>query len=218
LRDGKVSAPGWLNVALAAVMLAVAACCAVRLAIWLLRGRAAEPEADGLHLAMGVAMAGMLVPGLSAVRGTAWLAMFATAAVWFGWQAVRAPARRRLRPWQCAHPAPHAVESAAMVYMLWPSRIGGHQAMAMPGMTAHSVPNPALALVLALFMLGYILWNADQLATRALVRAGDTSSQPAAGAQAPGYGIADWALAPRLATCYKIVMSAAMGYMLLSML
>ena len=59
-----------------------------------------------------------------------------------------------------------------MVYMLWPSRTGGRQAMAMPGMSGHSVPNPALALVLALFMLGYILWNADQLATRTLVRAG----------------------------------------------
>jgi Domain of unknown function (DUF5134) len=203
--------PEWVNPALAAVMLAIAACCAARLAIWQLRGRHVEPEADGVHVAMGVAMAGMLEPGLSPVPGTAWLAIFCAATAWFAWRALRAPATQQRRAWQCAHPAPHAVESAAMVYMLWPEHIGGHKAMAMPGMHGQLAANPALALILVLFMLGYMLWNADQLTARspALARQ-HMASQVLAGA--------DRALAPRLATCYKIVMSAAMGYMLLTML
>jgi Domain of unknown function (DUF5134) len=206
-----MTAPAWVDAALAAVMLAIATCCAARLVIWVLRGRHAEPEADGVHVAMGIAMAGMLEPGLSPIPGTAWLAMFCGATGWFAWRSVRAPASRQRRSWQCAHPAPHAVESVAMVYMLWPAFIGGRAADAMPGMTGHLAANPALALVLAIFMLGYLLWNADQLTARSTEPGG-----PRAGSQVLARG--DRVLAPRLATCYKIVMSAAMGYMLLTML
>jgi Domain of unknown function (DUF5134) len=206
-----MNAPAWVNAALAAVMLAIAGCCAARLAIWRLRCRPAEPEADGVHVAMGIAMAGMLEPGLSPVPGTAWLAIFCAATGWFTWRSLRAPARRQRRAWQCAHPAPHAVESAAMMYMLWPAFIGDRGRVAMPGMSRHLAANPALALVLAIFMLGYLLWNADQLTARST----GPGRQHAA---SQVLETADRVLAPRLATCYKIVMSAAMGYMLLAML
>jgi hypothetical protein len=206
-----MTAPTWVNAALAAVMLAIATCCAARLAIWLLRGRHTEPEADGVHVAMGIAMAGMLEPALSPIPGTAWLTIFCAATGWFAWRSLRAPASRPRRAWQCAHPAPHAVESVAMVYMLWPEFIGSRAGVAMPAMTGHIAANPALAMVLAIFMLGYLLWNADQLT------AGSRGSGHQRGA-AQVLASADRTLAPRLATCYKIVMSAAMGYMLLTML
>ena len=133
-----------------------------------MRGRDAELDTDGLHVLMGVAMAGMLEPGLSPVPGTIWRAVFAAAAAWFAWQAIRAgtglPGGSR-----CAYPAPHAVECAAMVYMLLPagSRPSVRGAgMAMPGMSGGAAAgNPALTLVLALFMLGYILWTIDRLAS-----------------------------------------------------
>jgi hypothetical protein len=108
----------------------------------------------------------LLEPRLTLVPVTAWRAVIAAVAAWFAWQAIR-PGRRARRA-RCAHPAAHAVECAAMVYMLlpvgsWPS--GHGPAMTMPGMTqGTTVGNPALTLVLALFMLGYVLWAIDRLA------------------------------------------------------
>jgi hypothetical protein len=195
-----VTGPAWLAALLATVMLLIAAVSGARLALWRMRGRPAEPEADALHVLMGVAMAGMFEPRISPVPGTVWLALFAAAAAWFAVRAVRARGQHGSggrRPgsgnWQCAHPAPHAVESAAMVYMLAPGRGAGHgSAMAMPGM-AGATANPAVALILAMFMLGYILWMADRMTRQSRV------------------------LAPRTASCCKIAMSLAMGYMLLTM-
>ena len=68
----------------------VAVYCAGRLAVSRVRGRDTELDTDGLHVLMGVAMAGMLEPGLSPVPGTVWRAVFAAAAAWFAWQAIRA--------------------------------------------------------------------------------------------------------------------------------
>jgi Domain of unknown function (DUF5134) len=234
-----VNGPAWIAPGLAAVMLLIGAGCAARLAIWRLRGRGTEPDADALHVFMGVAMAGMLEPRLSPVPGPAWRAVFAAAAAWFAWQAIRAR-RRRPGGWRCAHPAPHAVECAAMIYMLLPAHPAGPgPATAMPGMSEPAAAaNPALALILALFMLGYILWTTDQLATlwraRATTRADPARKGPGA-ATSPASGPvgvltvgpapaarpdtpATAALAPRFAACYKIAMSAAMGYMLVMML
>ena len=217
-----MTGPAWLVAGLAVLMLLVAAYCAGRLAMWRLRGRNTEVDADGLHVAMGVAMAGMLEPRLSPVPGSVWVTVFAAAAAWFAWQAIRSrPARSRpagSRPAgsRCAHPAPHAVECAAMLFMLLPAGPAGHgPPAAMPGMSGAGgalTGNPALALVLALFMLGYILWTTDRLAglsrANAVVAArGAALDQPAAAA-----------LAPRLAACYKIAMSIAMGYMLVMMI
>lgn len=198
-----MTGPAWLAALSAALMLLIAASCAVRLAIWRLRGRDTEPGADGLHVLMGVAMAGMFEPRLSPAPTSAWQAVFTAGAVWFAWQAVSTRTqRRRSRSW-CAHPTPHAVECATMTYMLLPARPVGHALpMAMAGMNGSggiAARNPALALILALFMLGYILWTTDQLATR---RAHAATT----------------ALAPRFAACYKLVMSIAMAYMLITML
>jgi predicted membrane protein len=75
--------------------------------------------------------------------------------------------------------------------------------MSMPGLSGHA-SSRALALVLALFMPRYILWTTDRLATSSRTRATDAVASPV--------------LVPRLAACAKIVMSAAMGYMLVATL
>ena len=211
-----MTGPAWLAAALAAAMLLIAAGGVVRLAIWRLRGRAAEAEVDALHVLMGLAMAGMLEPRISPVPGDAWRVVFGAAAVWFACRAIRVRRQKHcaggLHPdrgsWQCAHPAPHFVECGAMVYMLVPVGARGHgPVMTMPGMAgAAPAANPAVALVLALFMLGYVMWTADRLRARA------AESGSAAGRTAGA------ALAPRAAACSKIAMSLAMGYMLLTML
>ena len=213
--------PSWVAVALAAVMIATAIYCAGRLAAARLWQRPTEVDADVVHVVMGVAMAGMLLPRLSPLPGTVWEAVFGAAAAWFAYQAVRD--RRRSGTdggWRCSHPVPHLVESAAMVFMVaalpgsWPG-----QAMPMSSMGGGRAAGGGslwtLAVILALFMIGYVLWTADQLT--ALVRA------PAAVVSGPvrdqaGIRVdATLALAPRLAACYKIAMGIAMGYMLILM-
>jgi hypothetical protein len=246
-----MAGPIWLAAALAAVMIAIAMYCAGRLAAARLWQRSTEVEADSVHVVMGVAMAGMLLPGLSPLPATAWQAVFAVAAVWFACQAVRSRIRQHAAGsrWRCSHPVPHLVESVAMIYMLavlpgsWPGWSG--QAMAMPGMGGGQVAAGgsllALAVILALFMIGYVLWTADQLTALVRAPAGATSgavrhqspalaaghpggvgTHDAAGAAAVPSGAAHRpggpALAPRLAACYKITMGLTMGYMLILML
>jgi hypothetical protein len=237
-----MSGPAWLAGGLAALMIAIAVYCAGRLAVSRLRGKDTEVATDGLHVMMGVAMAGMFEPRLTPIPGGPWRAVFAVAAAWFAWQAVRAGRRPSTR---CAHPAAHAVECAAMVYMIlpvgsWPS--GRGLGMTMPGMSPDTTTgNPALTLVLALFMLGYVLWAIDRLAVLSRAPAAATPRQAAAARPSlaaltvpaaagilgpPGPGpTADprrppgrTALAPRLAACYKIAMAITMGYMLILML
>jgi hypothetical protein len=224
-----VTGPAWLAACLAGLMLLVAASCAGRLAIWQLRGRGTEPQVDSLHVLMGVAMAGMLAPQLSQFPDTAWRVVFAVSAAWFGWQAIRARGGRLSGRPACTHPVPHAVECAAMLYMLLPARPAVRwPAMGMPGMSGLAAAgNPALALVLALFMVGYILWTTDQLASLSRARAAEPGREPTSGAlRAPDpaastahAGLASRSpLAPRFAACYKIAMSVAMGYMLVAMI
>ncbi len=214
-----MAGPSWLAAALAAVMIATAVYCAGRLAAARLWRRFTEVEADSVHVVMGVAMAGMLLPRLSPLPATAWEAVFAVAAVWFACQAIRSRIRQNAAGsrWPYSHPVPHLVESVAMIYMLavlpdsWPGLPG--RAMAMPGMGGGQASAggslAALAVILALFMIGYVLWTADQLT--ALVR---TTAARAGAAHRPGGA----ALAPRLAACYKIAMGLTMGYMLILML
>ena len=233
-----MSAPAWLAGSFAVLMIVIAVCCAARLAISRLPGRNTELDTDALHVLMGVAMAGMLEPRLTPVPVTAWRAVFAAAAAWFAWQAIpgccagqgtlRAPGgpRRRMRR--------HGLHAAARRLLA----LGPGPGMAMPGMSqGTTIGNPALTLVLALFMLGYVLWAIDRLAylsrtpAPATARA-TTARRPPRPARScprhPGRGrsrryrlsppCGSPALAPRLAASYKIAMAITMGYMLITML
>jgi Domain of unknown function (DUF5134) len=233
-----MAGPSWLAGTFAAVVILAGAYSASRLAISLRRGRVTEPDADALHAVMGAAMAGMLVPRLSVLPGGVWVVIFGIAAAWFGWRAVRARGFAAAgSPFRL--PVPHLIECVAMLYMLLPVR------GAMRGMGASAGPAgsfPVLAVVLALFMLGYIVWTTDRLASLARARAAAAGAgrsrrrspavvpvgvPPHVAADAPGTPAAgtrrgDQAggpvLAPGLATCGKLAMSITMGYMLILML
>ena len=226
-------------------MILTAASSASRLAVSRLRGIATEADADGIHALMGTAMAGMLMPQLNPLPGSIWVAVFGIGAAWFGVSAIRARAPAWFS-WQCRFPVPHLIECVAMLYMLLSLRGVQHQAGAvMPGMgTSASAPAgfPALPVVLALFMLGYLMWTTDQLA--ALARATTTTAGPAktpqhqalitvpaagrptnmastantAEATRPRLDAEQPLMAPKLAACGKLVMSITMGYMLILML
>jgi hypothetical protein len=109
-----------------------------------------------------------------------------------------------------------------MIYMLIP--VGGDHApaMAMAGMVSGaSAANPAAALVLALFLLGYVVWTADRLTRQPWLRtAAAVGPLQAYGAEPDGAAgrALGTALAPRAAEFSKIAMSLAMGCMLLTML
>ena len=212
-----MAAPSWLAGTFAAIMILTAAYSASRLAFSRLRGRATELDADALHTVMGVAMSGMLVPWLHLAPGSVWAAVFGIGAAWFGWHALRTRGPVPPRLSQSRYPAPHLVECAAMIYMLLPGhRPPGRPGMAMPGMGAPASSQqgfPALAVILALFMLGYIVWTTDRLTSRT---ARPTTT---AGPGRPSdHQAGTPALAPRLAVCTRIAMSLTMGYMLILMI
>lgn len=191
-----MAAPAWLSGVFAAVMLAVASYCAGRLAVAAAWRRVTDLDADGVHVFMGVAMAGMLVPALSVLTPGAWEAVFALWAAWFGWQAVRVYRGDGTGSWRCAFPVPHLVESLAMVYAFTAARpTAGRMGGGMAG-AAGAVRFPVLAVVFALFMVGYVAWLGDRF----------SSISPGA------------AVAPRTAAGYKIVMGITMGYTLIILL
>jgi hypothetical protein len=210
-----VTGPSWLTGTFAAAMLVIALYCAARLALSRLWRRETEFDADGMHVAMGVAMAGMLVPQLNPLPGSTWEMVFASAAVWFGWQAIRTRGGSTRGAGRSSYPVPHLVECLAMLYMLLavpgsrPAGTGAGTPMAgMGGSPGATGAFPALAVVLALFMVGYVVWTTDQL--RSMARGATAGWHQHAGASLM--------LAPRLAACYKIAMGITMGYMLILML
>jgi hypothetical protein len=237
-----MAVPSWLADTFAAMMLVVAGYCASRLVISRRWRRRAELDGDGVHVVMGVAMAGMLQPRLSPLPVPVWVAVFGVTTAWFGCQALRAYRGRAIGAWRCPHPVPHLVESGAMLYMLLagPTAISASHAGGMDGIgvsSASAARFPALALALALFMIGYVVWTADRIplvtaaseAIPAAVTAGGgtrtpaaraatmaaTSTQPSADVAAAPQGSF---LAPRCAACCRIAMGVTMGYTLIVML
>jgi hypothetical protein len=226
--------PGWLTDIFAAVMIAVAAYCASRLVVARWRRRPTDVDSDGAHVVMGVAMAGMLVTGLRFGSAGLWEAVFAAAAGWFGWRFVRARRGAPVSPWRCPQPVPHLVESGAMLYMYLAvptvAIAAKGAAGGMGGMPATGSRFSFLALVLALFLLGWAVRVADRLTVRtpAVPAAVLASAVPAAGgpettgAASPGgsagAGPRRSYLAPRCAALCKIAMGITMGYTLILLL
>jgi Domain of unknown function (DUF5134) len=225
-----VGGPGWLSGIFAALMLTVAAYCTGRLLAARWWHRPTELDTDGAHVVMGVAMAGMLVPGLHTLPAGAWEGVFAVGALWFGGQTLRARRGATPAPWRCLHAAPHLVECAAMLYMfllLPPSAavrslsagmagMGGISGMGgMSGMSASANGSrfSFLALLMALFLVGYVVWLGDRLTVRTPSLALASAGRPDAG-PVPGRRY----LAPRCAVLCKVAMGITMGYMLILML
>jgi hypothetical protein len=203
--------PGWLSGIFAALMLTVATYCAGRLLAARWWRRPTELDTDGAHIVMGVAMAGMLVSGLRTLPAGAWEGVFAVGATWFGGQTLRARRGAPLSSWRCLHAAPHLVECAAMLYMflLLPAAVRGPAARmstmsASPGGSRFSF----LALLMALFLLGYVVYLGDRL----------TVPTPALALADPASAPDRRFLAPRCAVLCKIAMGITMGYMLILML
>jgi Domain of unknown function (DUF5134) len=185
-----MTGPSWLADALAVVMIATAAYCFSRLvAAWRWQRRT-DYDVDGVHIVMGVAMAGMLVPRLNPFWDSGWEVIFAAAVAWFGWQTIRGY-RNELavgRRW-VAHHLQHVVACGAMLYMFLavaPARAGSSgSGMAMGGSSGSTTTFPTLALVLTLALVGYVIWTADRFTSLAPVAALRAMTVPVSAVVAP---------------------------------
>ena len=177
-----MAGPAWLADSFAALMLLTALYCAGRLVVTRTRRRPTEQDVNLVHVLMGVAMAGMLAPAALPLPGPAqpggtiwagtWGLVFGVATAWFaGRIALSYRATGRLRP-VGSHHLPHLIMSGTMVYMLATvARPAGLPGAGMAGAAGDTVHFPLLAVILAQFMVGYVMWTADRLPALARVRA-----------------------------------------------
>lgn len=163
--------PAWLLDIPAALMLLVAAVSAARLAICSPPRGAHGADADIAHLLMGIAMAGMLAPGVTTLPPFAWAAIFGLLAAWFAWRLacdilagdIRVNGLRSLVR---GHRAAHLLHCAAMVYMLAAlTASNGIDMTAICSSTTRSLP--ALALAFAFVLVCQSGWDVlGQLSAR----------------------------------------------------
>lgn len=154
-------------------MLITAAYCLGRIVVATTWRRTTHFDVDVGHVAMGVAMAGMLVASLQTLPAGAWEVIFAGLSVWFAVQIVRFVSRWGIRGWDddhlhhASHYVTHLAMVLAMLYMfadpaMARMTLGGDDMTVMgsgpPGATASGLP-----LLLAFILLVAAVWYADGL-------------------------------------------------------
>jgi hypothetical protein len=162
--------PAWIFDLLAALMLGVAAVSAERLVAarpW--RPGAVIVDTDIAHLLMAIAMAGVLAPSFSTLPNVAWELIFGVMIAWYAFRVVLDAQANGMRALAGGHCAPHLVHSGAMLYMFLAMTPAG-SARGMAGMSGGSsslmLRYPTLAFVFALILIGYSIWDVDQLSGR----------------------------------------------------
>jgi len=165
--------PAWILDIFAAIMLVVAAVSAGRLIAarpWRQRTRpAALADIDVAHLLMAIAMAGMLAASLQTLPNGAWSVIFAVMTAWFGYRVIRDAQVSGVRALAGGHCAPHLIHAAAMLYMFMAfTAPAAHGSGGMGGMAAGmagmgTLQLPLLAFLFALALIGYSIWDLDQL-------------------------------------------------------
>jgi hypothetical protein len=161
--------PSWILGIFAAIMLVVAAVSAGRLVAarpWQ-RGarRAALADIDVAHLLMAIAMAGTLASALRTLPGGAWEAVFGVMTAWFAYRVVLDARVSGARALAGGHCAPHLIHAGAMLYMFAAvSAPAAHGSGGMSGMSGMGTLDlPLLAFLFALALVGYSIWDLDQL-------------------------------------------------------
>jgi Domain of unknown function (DUF5134) len=164
--------PSWILDIFAALMLVVAAVSSARLAVarpWQRGERAALADIDVSHLLMAIAMAGMLVASLQTLPNGAWSVIFAVMTAWFGYRVIRDAQVSGVRALAGGHCAPHLIHAGAMLYMFLAftapatHRSGGMSGMSTGMSGMGTLQLPLLAFIFALLLIGYSIWDLDQL-------------------------------------------------------
>jgi hypothetical protein len=219
-------APSWMYYTLGALMFVVAAYGGTLLLLSLWRNRRAGRDVETSHVAMGLAMAGMFVPAWAFGSGTAWILVFIGFLTWFVVRSVQSIERFGLH---VPHTAIHAVMSFAMLLMYWFPMASGSgsmdRSMSMGSSSSHGV-DPALAFLIAFVLFGSAIFTIaspnkgathygthDPNALSSAVVA-DTGSHGEKHLPTP----AELLERPSLLDASHVVMSAAMGLMLILMI
>jgi hypothetical protein len=226
--------PAWLPDGFAAIMLVTAVYCLGRLLFARLWERSMHYDVNIAHVAMGVAMAGMLVGRLQSLPTGVWEGVFGVLAVWFLGRTVRFVAVRGVWGWDgdgvhhVSHYSTHLVMAAAMLFMFLDGMssiahapgskaiAGGMSASGMAGNSA-SAGATLLPMVFVLALVVSAVWHADGM-TRFAVRRPGSGNVARRGIKG-GPGALTVAptrpqLAPRLESVGHIVMCVTMAYML----
>jgi len=161
----------------AAIMILVAEVSAARLVIgraWTRRG-STDADIAVSQLLMGIAMAGILVPGLSTLPNAVWEVVFAVTTAWFAWCLWRESRGRGAAIVAHGHYVPHLVYGATMFYVfaalagptvgsgLSTSGMGGMSGMAggsSGGMPTLHASTPAL--IFALLLIACTVHDLDR--------------------------------------------------------
>jgi len=231
-----------------AVMLLVAEVSAGQLVLayaWARRG-GADADIAVSHLLMGIAMAGILLPGLSILPHAAWEVIFAVMTAWFVWCLWWESWRRGAATVASGHYAPHLVDSAALLYLFaalaGPSAEGSGMSMSgtggISGMawgssgvmpTLHA---PMLALIFALLLVACTVHDLDrradvdgyfQVVGRRFARGGSALVTAAAGPVVPhpptaAYTAERLLLCPAVVKGCRVATSLTIAFILITMI
>jgi Domain of unknown function (DUF5134) len=229
-----MSTPAWILGIFAAVMIVAAEVSAGQLVAaraWTRRGRAGADLVVSQLLA-GVALAGILVPGLSILPDAAWEVVFAVVTAWFAWCLWRESRGRGAAAAARGPYAPHLVQSAAMLYVFaalaGPSAAGSGISVSGPGGMsgmggmaggspggAPTLHAPTLALIFVLLLIAYTVHDLDQPAgvDSYFHVAGRRLSAPAA-----AYTAEDLLLSPAVVKGCQVAIGIAMTFILIIMI
>jgi hypothetical protein len=227
-----MSTPAWILDICAATMILVAEVSAGQLAMaraWTRRGGAGAGIAV-FRLLTGIALAGILVPGLSILPNAVWEAAFAVVTAWFAWCLWRI--RRGTAAVAYGPYAPHLVQSAAMLYLFaalaGPSAAGSSGAGGMSGMewgptvgmpVLHA---PTLALIFALLLIALTVHDLNRQADAdGYFQVAGRPAGPAlaaAGAGAAAYTAERLLLSPAVVKGCQVTISVTAAFTLIIMI
>jgi hypothetical protein len=214
-----IGKPPGLYYGFGVMMLAVAAYGLVLLATLAAERRSIGRDVEISHVAMGVAMAGMFVPAWSFGPSVLWELIFVALLVWFAARSVQS-----VRAWglHVPHTAVHAVMSFAMLLMYWfPSGSSPH-AMSMTASAAGGRIDPGLSFLIAFVLFGsavFTVASPNKGASHFGTHGGAQAFVPASdGPATVASRLAAIVATPSLVDASHVVMSTAMGLMLILMI
>jgi Domain of unknown function (DUF5134) len=171
-----MSTPAGILGSFAAIMILVAEVSAGQLLIGRAWTRRGGTDIAVSQLLTGIAIAGILVPGLSILPNAVWEVVFAVMTAWFAWCLGRESRARGAAAVAHGHYVPHLVHSAAMLYIFAAltgpavagsgtstSGTGGMSGMA--GGSSGGTPTlhaPPLALIFALLLIACTVHDLDR--------------------------------------------------------
>jgi hypothetical protein len=187
-----VNAPSFLPVVLSLLMLAAAVYSLWRLAVARVLERSVDIEADVLHLAAGLAAAGLISSWARTLPRDLWAGLFAAGAVYFGYRAWQVWDERRTRLVPAARAGVCGVLVYAFLAGVAPSTLHGSTAgqytmAGMPGMIKdQTVALPALGLILVVALAFYAVALVGRLSPEPEAVAQSGAAATAAGGKASG--------------------------------